>query len=87
MWEKEKKKSYFPITIYAPILLPLLLFAGRGTAAGLFREQTLSPFPHCSWSPWVTDADTGRKPTDGGDGDRMLIRTQIAEVSTQPTDV
>ena len=39
---KKRKKSYFPIVTYAHIVLLLLLFAGRGTAAGLFREQTAS---------------------------------------------
>lgn len=29
-------------------------------------ESRLSPFPHCSWSPRATDADTSRKPTGGG---------------------
>lgn len=62
------------------------LFAGRGPVAGLFREQTFS-LPHCSWSPWVTDADTVRKPTGGGKWGRMLIRAQITEVNRQPTDV
>lgn len=81
---KKREKSHFPIATYALIELLLLLFAGRGPAAGLFREQTISlPLP---WSPWVTDADTGRKPTGGGCGDRMLIRMQIAAVNREPTD-
>lgn len=52
-----------------------------------FSEIRLSPLSLCSWSPWVTDADTGRKPTGAGDGGGMLIRMQIGAVNREPTDV
>lgn len=40
---KKRKISYFPIAPYALIVPLLLLFAGRGPAPGLFRDQTVSP--------------------------------------------
>ena len=67
-------------------MLLLLLLREEGLPLG-FSEIRLSPLRLCSWSPWVTDADTGRKPTGAGDGGRMLIRMQIAAVNRQPTDV
>lgn len=83
---KRRKNLYFPIATCALIMLPLLLFAGRGPATGLFREQTRIPFLTAPGHHGLRMQTQAESLQVGGNGDRMLIRMQIAAVNREPTD-
>lgn len=82
---RKRKKIIFCNSPLCPMaLLPL---CKKNACCWALQEAGSLP-PHCSWSPWVTNTDTGGKPTGGvcvcgGGWDRMLIRTQSAEVNRE----